>query len=73
LEGNLLHRDTEEGKKIVAEQEAKRVAEERAAETAQMLSGGEGGDAAVPGGPKKVKILKNTLYVEFYMVNAPGH
>ena len=49
------------------------MAEERAAETAQMLSGGEGGDAAVPGGPKKVKILKNTLYVEFYMVNAPGH
>ena len=73
MEGNLLHRDTEEGRKIVAEQEAKRVAEERAAETAQMLSGGEGGDAAVPGGPKKVQVLKSTPDVELCMVNALGH
>ena len=64
MEGNLLHRDTEEGRKIVAEQEAKRVAEERAAETAQMLSGGVGGDGSVPGGPKKVQVLKSNLYVE---------
>ena len=50
MEGNLLHRDTEEGKKIVAEQEAKRVAEERAAEM-QTLQGGEGGEGG--GGSRK--------------------
>ena len=52
MEGNLLHRDTEDGKKIVAEQEAKRVAQERAQEMAGLSGGGEGGEI---GEPKKLR------------------
>ena len=52
MEGNLLHRDTEDGKKIVAEQEAKRVAQERAQEMAGLSGGGEGGEV---GEPKKLR------------------
>ena len=36
LEGNLMHRESEEGKRIVAEKEALRIAAERAAELEKM-------------------------------------
>ncbi|EKX42942.1 hypothetical protein GUITHDRAFT_95510 [Guillardia theta CCMP2712] len=49
MEGNLLHRESEDGKRIVAEVEARKIAEQRAVEMAQMgapetsteFSGGE--------------------------------
>ena len=49
MEGNLLHRESEDGKRIVAEVEARKIAEQRAVEMAQMgapetsteVSGGE--------------------------------
>ena len=54
MEGNLLHRDTEDGKRIVAEQDAKRVAAERAQEMAGLGSGGDGAEM-VGGEPKKLR------------------
>ena len=54
MEGNLLHRDTEDGKRIVAEQDAKRVAAERAQEMAGLGTGGDGAEM-VGGEPKKLR------------------
>ena len=51
MEGNLLHRDTEDGKRIVAEQENKRIQEERAKEMGAMT----GVDVGDGGEPKKLR------------------
>jgi len=61
LEGNLMHRESEDGKRILAEIDAIRIAQERAAEAEAMtVQGGEGG-AAPEGGAAGVsdKKLRN--------------
>jgi len=54
MEGNLLHRDTDEGKRIVSDLDAKRIAAERAQEMAG-LGGGGGGGGEGNGEPKKLR------------------